>query len=165
MKDRGTSNRVVVMLSWMALLLLGALAVAPLVPPAPLTDQDATAFSAARALDHIERFAVEPRPIGTPASARARGDIVAQLRLLGLKFQLQTTEVPNYFSAAGETIEQILDAHPRLTREGVQAALVHAHRAEAVVAGQGTFTSVPPMCLPAPPSPVWTDPRRSGSTT
>ena len=67
--------------------------------------------------------------------------------------------------AAGETIEQILDAHPRLTREGVQAALVHAHRAEAVVAGQGTFTSVPPMCLPAPPSPVWTDPRRSGSTT
>jgi uncharacterized protein (DUF433 family) len=25
--------------------------------------------------------------------------------------------------AAGETVEQILDAHPRLTREGIQAAL------------------------------------------
>ncbi len=25
--------------------------------------------------------------------------------------------------AAGETIEQILEAHPRLTREGIQAAL------------------------------------------
>jgi uncharacterized protein (DUF433 family) len=27
---------------------------------------------------------------------------------------------------AGETIEQLLDAHPRLTREGVQAALTYA---------------------------------------
>jgi len=26
--------------------------------------------------------------------------------------------------AAGETIEQILDAHPRLTREAIQAALI-----------------------------------------
>jgi uncharacterized protein (DUF433 family) len=28
--------------------------------------------------------------------------------------------------AAGETIEQILDAHPRLTREAIQAALAFA---------------------------------------
>ena len=28
--------------------------------------------------------------------------------------------------AAGETIEQILDAHPRLTREAVSAALLYA---------------------------------------
>ena len=26
--------------------------------------------------------------------------------------------------AAGESIEQILEAHPRLTREGIQAALI-----------------------------------------
>ncbi len=31
--------------------------------------------------------------------------------------------------AAGETIEQILDAHPRLTREGVFAALDFAAKA------------------------------------
>jgi uncharacterized protein (DUF433 family) len=31
--------------------------------------------------------------------------------------------------AAGETFEQILDAHPRLTREGIQAALEFAARA------------------------------------
>ena len=31
--------------------------------------------------------------------------------------------------AAGETIEQILAAHPRLTREGVQAALAFAAKA------------------------------------
>ncbi len=28
--------------------------------------------------------------------------------------------------AAGETVEQILDAHPRLTHEGIQAALTFA---------------------------------------
>ncbi len=31
--------------------------------------------------------------------------------------------------AAGETIEQILDAHPRLTREAIQAALAFAAQA------------------------------------
>lgn len=29
--------------------------------------------------------------------------------------------------AAGETIEQILDAHPRLTRQAIQAALAFAY--------------------------------------
>jgi uncharacterized protein (DUF433 family) len=31
--------------------------------------------------------------------------------------------------AAGETVEQILDSHPRLTREGIQAALAFAAEA------------------------------------
>jgi uncharacterized protein (DUF433 family) len=31
--------------------------------------------------------------------------------------------------AAGETVEQIIDAHPRLTREAVQAALAFAKEA------------------------------------
>jgi uncharacterized protein (DUF433 family) len=31
--------------------------------------------------------------------------------------------------AAGETVEQILGAHPRLTREGIQAALAFAAEA------------------------------------
>jgi uncharacterized protein (DUF433 family) len=31
--------------------------------------------------------------------------------------------------AAGETVEQILDAHPRLTREAIQAALAFAAQA------------------------------------
>ena len=30
--------------------------------------------------------------------------------------------------AAGESIEQILEAHPRLTREGIQAALTYTTR-------------------------------------
>ena len=28
--------------------------------------------------------------------------------------------------AAGETVEQLLEAHPRLTKEGIQAALIFA---------------------------------------
>jgi len=31
--------------------------------------------------------------------------------------------------AAGETVEQLLDSHPRLTRESVSAALVYAAQA------------------------------------
>lgn len=31
--------------------------------------------------------------------------------------------------AAGETVEEILDAHPRLTREAIQAALAFAAKA------------------------------------
>ena len=31
--------------------------------------------------------------------------------------------------AAGETVEQLLEAHPRLTREAIQAALAFAARA------------------------------------
>jgi uncharacterized protein (DUF433 family) len=31
--------------------------------------------------------------------------------------------------AAGETVEQILEAHPRLTRESVSAALIYAAQA------------------------------------
>jgi uncharacterized protein (DUF433 family) len=31
--------------------------------------------------------------------------------------------------AAGESVEQILDSHPRLTREGIQGALAFAARA------------------------------------
>jgi len=32
--------------------------------------------------------------------------------------------------AAGETVEQILDEHPRLTREAIRAALASMHEAE-----------------------------------
>jgi uncharacterized protein (DUF433 family) len=37
-----------------------------------------------------------------------------------------TVELIHEKLGAGETIEQLLDAHPRLTREGIQAALSFA---------------------------------------
>jgi len=39
--------------------------------------------------------------------------------------------------AAGETIEQLLDAHPRLTREGIHAALAFAVRSLRALCNQG----------------------------
>ena len=50
--------------------------------------------------------------------------------------------------SAGETMEQILEAHPRLTRETIQAALAFAKdalRADVVypIAETGTLTSSP----------------------
>ncbi|MBB5139168.1 hypothetical protein HNP84_008931 [Thermocatellispora tengchongensis] len=46
-------------------------------------------FSAERALRHLERFATEPRPIGSPAGTRARNYLIGQLRAAGLEVETQ----------------------------------------------------------------------------
>jgi hypothetical protein len=46
-------------------------------------------FSAERALRHLERFAAEPRPLGSPAGDRARTYLVGQLRAAGLDVEVQ----------------------------------------------------------------------------
>ncbi|MEV4224906.1 M20/M25/M40 family metallo-hydrolase [Nonomuraea sp. NPDC049725] len=46
-------------------------------------------FSAGRAMRHLERFATEPRPIGSPAGARARDYLVKELRAAGLDVRVQ----------------------------------------------------------------------------
>jgi uncharacterized protein (DUF433 family) len=51
--------------------------------------------------------------MGKPVIARTRITVEGILEKLG----------------AGETVEQLLEAHPRLTREGVQAALAFAAEA------------------------------------
>ena len=59
---------------------------------------------------------IESRPdvmMGKPVIARTRITVEDVLEKLG----------------AGETVEQLLEAHPRLTREGVQAALAFAAEA------------------------------------
>ena len=105
MKNQSLLNRLIVMLSWILLLMAGVLSVAPLVPPEPPVGLDTTAFSVARAFDHIERIAQEPRPIGSPANQRARAYIVTQLEMLGLEPDVQTIDVPDYFGDAGESVE------------------------------------------------------------
>ncbi|GIG92175.1 aminopeptidase [Plantactinospora endophytica] len=47
-------------------------------------------FSAGRAVTHLERFATEPRPLGSPASERARNYVAEELRAAGL-----TVEIPS----------------------------------------------------------------------
>ena len=105
MKNRRLLNRLIVMVSWILLLMAGALSVAPLIPPEPPVELDTVAFSVARAFDHIERIAQEPRPIGSPANQRARAYIVTQLEMLGLEPDVQTIDVPDYFGDAGESVE------------------------------------------------------------
>lgn len=56
-------------------------------------------FSAGRALEHLGRFAAEPRPLGSPASDRARDYLVGQLRAAGLKVEVH--RVVGARSAAG----------------------------------------------------------------
>ncbi|HMT20713.1 MAG TPA: DUF433 domain-containing protein [Promineifilum sp.] len=61
--------------------------------------------------------------------------------------------------AAGETIEQLLDAHPRLSHEGVLAALAYAAealRSDTVYPKDrliGSFTIITPRRLRIRPSP------------
>jgi len=50
--------------------------------------------------------------------------------------------------AAGESIDQILESHPRLTREGVQAAVISKHTQELAQA----FTVITPMGVRIRPS-------------
>ncbi|MER5480861.1 M20/M25/M40 family metallo-hydrolase [Streptomyces sp. NPDC002734] len=52
--------------------------------PAP-ADAPATAFSAARAQEHVERVAAAPRPVGSAAHDRVRDDLLRELRKLGLE--------------------------------------------------------------------------------
>lgn len=56
----------------------------PLVP-ATVPEQ----FSAERALTHLDRFATEPRPLGSPASNRAEDYIAGQLRSAGFSVEIQ----------------------------------------------------------------------------
>src|SRR5947208_2304618 len=61
-------------------------------PPRPVpATAPATKFSAERALEQSRRFAVEPRPAGTPALEWARDYLVSRLREIGWETQVQET--------------------------------------------------------------------------
>ena len=131
MKDPSALTRLVVVMSWVALLVAAALGVAPLVPPAPPAELDTAAFSVTRALDHIEHIAQEPRPIGSPANQRARAYIVAQLKMLGLEPEVQTIKATDYcdlYRLDKETFDRVIGRHPEFA-ERIQE-LAESRRAE-----------------------------------
>ncbi len=107
MRSPGTSDGLLAVAAWVILLLVVAVAVAPLVPPAPRANWEVEGFSAALAFKHIERIAQEPRPIGTSGNERARVYIIEQLRLLGLEPQLQTLRARDYYGRSGGTVDVI----------------------------------------------------------
>ncbi|MGW0248649.1 M28 family peptidase [Nocardia goodfellowii] len=55
----------------------------------PLSASVTDRFSAERALTHLHRFATEPRPLGSPASDRARDYLIEQLRSAGFSVTTQ----------------------------------------------------------------------------
>lgn len=94
-------------LSCMVLLGAGAIGWTSLIPPAVSADFDATAFSAVKAFDHIERIAGEPRPIGSPANQRTRNYVVTRLREMGLVPELQTIEASDYFGGFDDNVSVV----------------------------------------------------------
>lgn len=75
------------LLTIVAVIMLSAMSDS-IMQPLPAT-ASAGQFSAERALVHLKRFAAEPRPIGSPASGRARDYLVGQLRAAGLRVEVQ----------------------------------------------------------------------------
>ncbi len=75
-------------------LLAAWFAVADLAPPAAVgASAPAERFSAERAAAQVREIAREPHPIGSPANARVRDYLLAQISALGLEPTVQTAEV------------------------------------------------------------------------
>ncbi|MEV6032541.1 M28 family peptidase [Nonomuraea sp. NPDC052116] len=75
------------LLALAGVIMLSAMADSTMQPlPASAPDGE---FSAERALRHLERFATEPRPIGSRAGERARDYLTGQLRAAGLDVRVQ----------------------------------------------------------------------------
>jgi hypothetical protein len=100
----------------------------PLLPGGVPSDPASDAFSARHASQLIERLAVEPRPIGSAASERARRMIVDELRQLGLDPRLQTIEVRDYFGINGGSpveLANVLSRIPGRASTGAVALVGH----------------------------------------
>ena len=97
-------------------------------------------FSAERAFRHVEALAREPRPVGTPAHARARKYIVGELQTLGLSPQIQKTTVADPKSAIDPKMSvaaSVQNVMARLAgRSGTKAILLVSHY-DSVTTGRG----------------------------
>ena len=111
--------------SWVLLVAGIVVAALPLFPPA--AHDDAGGFSVTAALAHVDRIAAEPRPIGSAASARARGYLVDEITALGLEPELQELQVPDYYGAPGEvaTVVNVLARIPGTASSGAVAVMAH----------------------------------------
>jgi hypothetical protein len=107
MEDQNGTGRLARVMPWVIILLMGTLAVMPLVPPRAPAGTDPTEFSTARAMETIERIAAEPHPMGSPAAEGVRIELDRQIRALGLEPESQTIESPDYFGGPGELVSVI----------------------------------------------------------
>jgi len=113
----------------LTLVAFGGLALLAIQPPSPLpVDAPAAEFSAARALEHMSWIAAEPHPLGSPAHARVRERLVAELEALGLEVHLQRTEVIYDYARRPDvtrmaTVTNVLARRPGTGTEGGRKAL------------------------------------------
>jgi hypothetical protein len=99
-------------------------------PPAPLpADAPVEVFSAARAQQELELIAREPHPIGSPANARLRDRLVAELTALGFAVEVQRGPIAQGYgprpSATFAFVEDIVAR--KAGREGGPALVLMAH--------------------------------------
>ncbi|MBL8858990.1 MAG: M20/M25/M40 family metallo-hydrolase [Planctomycetes bacterium] len=136
---RDTTGRAWLVLA--VLVLTYALAAWSAVPPAVLPiEAEARAFSAARALVHLERIegTGKPHPIGSAENARVRAEIVTTLEALGL-----AVETDERLAVGGNgaiaVVHNIVARIPRAAdaSNASKAVLVAAHH-DSVPAGPGT---------------------------
>jgi hypothetical protein len=109
-----------------ALVLLGALAVAPYVPRNEVpASAPADVFSAERALPHLRAIAREPHPVGSPANARVRDYLLGQLAALGLRPEVQRAAVFRAPTGDGVVVENVLVRLPGSASTGVVLLTAH----------------------------------------
>ncbi|HEY2193706.1 MAG TPA: M28 family peptidase [Actinomycetospora sp.] len=103
-------------------------------PPAPVAASAlATEFSAERALPIVDDLAREPHPVGSPAAARVRDDVVARLRALGLAPRVDTAVV------RGVAVANVVATLPGTAPTGTVVLAAHT---DSVPAGSGAADDV-----------------------
>ncbi|MCC3372542.1 M20/M25/M40 family metallo-hydrolase [Cohnella sp. REN36] len=111
------------------ILLLGAMLAGWLQVRAPRPaglDAPAEAFSAARAMTDLAEIAKEPHPIGSPAHDEVRDYLLARLEHLGLKPEVQRTEItPPWDPGLTATVENLAVRIPGT--DSTKAVMIAAH--------------------------------------
>jgi hypothetical protein len=127
-------RRLAPLLILMVVIVLSAMAdstMQPLSAAAPSTQ-----FSAERAMVHLKEFAAQPRPIGSPASHRARDYLAGQLRAAGLEVEIQ--RAVGVRAAAGlATFGQVDNIVARLPGKGSTGTVLIAAHYDSAAMGPG----------------------------
>jgi hypothetical protein len=111
---------------WLVVAVFVAIGFIPTVPPAARDEADPQAFSAVRAFAHVEAIAAEPHPMGSEAIAAVRRYIGDQLDQLGITYELQTIEAPDYFGPSRPVdVVNIIALIPGTSGESTVALVGH----------------------------------------
>jgi hypothetical protein len=120
------------------LIIAGGIGLATQQPPRALpADAPADAFSAARALRHVEAIAREPHPLGSAAEGPVRAYIIDELKKLGLEPEVQRPRGPDSVSDPRRSEVHNIVARWRGTGPaGKKGILLSAH-SDSVATGPG----------------------------